>query len=156
MVKTALARAVLFLLACWSGCCLFFRGLQDPLMLKRIYRSQLLIGHVLLVLGVFMLLDLPRPSLWLLEDWGGFEVSPHFWAGVFGVTGFSLVKGHRVTLAVVMMWLAAIELLTVAAAAYLGQGPNSLTIMAGVMALHAGWTAADLYGLLKVSRRGKA
>lgn len=129
--------------------------LTNPLVLKTIYRSQLLLGHVLIFLALFMALPYPKPSLWLLEDWGGFKVPHLVWLAVFGLTGLGLSRCHQVALSLLFMCLAFIELVTVGAAAYMTQGSNALTVVVGVLALHAGWTANDLHGLLK-SARAKA
>lgn len=112
--------------------------------LPRRYRTQVLTGQILLCLAVFMAWPVAKPSLWVLEGWGGLHVSPFLWSAAFGLVGTLLLLTHRPKWAMVGMLLAFPLLATVAAAAYLTLGPNVMTVAAGPLLLHCAWTAIDL------------
>ncbi|MBZ9716152.1 hypothetical protein [Deinococcus multiflagellatus] len=112
--------------------------------LKCRYRDQMLIGRVLLGLTAFMVLPLAKPMLWILETWGGLQVSPLVWAGLFGLTSVVLLRTRQPRWAMVGMMLAFIWLATVAAAAWLALGPNALSFTCFPLMWHCGSTSLAL------------
>ena len=112
--------------------------------LPRRYRTQVLTGQILVCLAVFMAWPVPKPSLWILEGWGGLHLSSLLWAFLMGGVGLLLLLAQSPRWAMVGMMLAFPLLTTVAAAAYLTWGPNVMTVAAGPLLLHCAWTAIDL------------
>ena len=112
--------------------------------LRRRYRSQTLIAQVLLALGIWMGLPFPKPVLWVLEIWGDLQLPTVLWAALFAGAGVALLLVRRAQYAMHLMMLSFVLLATVGGAAYLAQGMNGLTIVAGVLMLHSAWTAIDL------------
>lgn len=112
--------------------------------LPRRYRTQVLIGQILVVLAVFTAWPVQKPSLWILEGWGGLHLSPFILASLFGAVGTLLLCTHSPKWAMVGMLLAFPLIATVAAAAYLTLGPNVMTVSAVPLLLHCAWTAIDL------------
>lgn len=102
------------------------------------------IAHALIVLGVFLLVPVAKPILWLLDEWGGFRLPFFIWPAVFLVTGFTLLRTERPRLLRRALFAAFLILTTVAAAAYLTQGWNSLTLITVVLAYHCGRANLDL------------
>ncbi|MBZ9712172.1 hypothetical protein [Deinococcus multiflagellatus] len=108
------------------------------------YRDQMLIGRALAALALFMALPVARPSLWVLETWGGWQVSALIWAALFGGTSVLLLTTKRPRWAMAGMMLAFVWLTTVAAAAALALGPNALTFLCLPLMWHCGSTAVAL------------
>lgn len=112
--------------------------------LSRRYRSQTLIAHVLLALAVFLALPVEKPALWVMDVWGEVHVPTLLWPAVLGAVGGGLLLTRDPRRAMVLMMVAFVLLATVGGAAWLSQGWNGLTVTAGVLLLHAAWTAIDL------------
>ncbi|MFC4639807.1 hypothetical protein [Deinococcus hohokamensis] len=115
--------------------------------MRRQFRTQVQVGHLLLGLAIFLALPVPKPSLWPLEIWGEFQVPGFVWPAIFAGVALVLLRTRRSRLAMLGMMAAAVLFVTVAVASYLGIGPNALTLVAGISALHCTWTARDLKGV---------
>ena len=122
----------------------------------RRYRTQLQVGQILLLLGVFLALPVPKPTLWILEVWGGLQLPGWLWPLIFAATGGFLLWTRHPRHAQYGMMLAAVLLWTIAGANYLTLGLNANTLFAGLTGLHAVWTAIDLRARADWEQRGGA
>ncbi|GAA5513666.1 hypothetical protein Dcar01_02410 [Deinococcus carri] len=101
------------------------------------------IAHILLLLAVFLLAPVSKPSLWLLDEWGDFRLPFFLWPGLLLLTGLSLLRAHGPRRLRRWLFAAFVILVTFAAAAYLAQGWNGLTCIAVGLAYHCGRTSLD-------------
>lgn len=115
--------------------------------LTRRYRSQTLIAHELLALGLFMGLPVEKPALWVMDVWGDVHVPILFWPVILWGVALGLLLTRSPAVAQRLMMTAFVLLGTVAGAAWLSQGANGFTVMSLVLMLHAAWTSVDLKGL---------
>lgn len=125
--------------------------LTNPLMLRSMFRTQVFLGRTLVLLGLYMASPVPKPSLWLLEDWGGLSLSPYLWAAVFGLTGAVMMRSRRVAVTLAAYSLCFVEMVTIMTASYLALDLNGLTVFALCAAWQAAQDARELHCLLRDS-----
>lgn len=119
----------------------------------RPYRTQVLLGHVLLALAVYLAVPVEKASLWPLEIWGGLHIPVWVWPVLLGGTGLPLARTRKPLVGMLLCQLSVIWLATVGLAAYLATGWNPVTVLCAVLALHAQWTSVDLKAVFQVARR---
>lgn len=122
----------------------------------RRYRTQVQAGQLLLLLGLFLALPVPKPTLWVLEVWGGLQLPGWLWPLLFVSVGSLLLWTRNPRHGQYGMMAAAVLLWTIAGANYLTLGWNANTLFAGLSGLHAVWTAIDLKALARQEPRGRA
>ncbi|WP_135227519.1 hypothetical protein [Deinococcus fonticola] len=109
-----------------------------------IARNQVQTAYVMLALGIFLVYPSVKPSLWILDYWGGLEIPLWVWGTVFIGVGASLLMARRPSVAYVLLMISAVLLGTIGAAGYLTMGMNAGSVVIATFTAYTIGTAAYL------------
>ncbi|MDL2342547.1 hypothetical protein QOL99_00090 [Deinococcus sp. MIMF12] len=131
---------------------------MGPLMERR-YRTQVQTGQIMVGLALHLTAPVAKPTLWVLEIWGGFQLPGWVWPAIFLAVGLGLLLARRPRVAQFGMMTASLLYVTIGAASYLTLGWNAFTLVCLFAAVHCVWTAIDLRAradYLREVERGRA
>lgn len=94
------------------------------------------VAWLFLALAAYFILPVSKPSLWLLEEWGGFHVPVFVWPTMFLGAALALWRACQPQRIRQALFLAFVLLGTLGAASFLTLGPNALTLTMLVLAWH--------------------
>lgn len=109
-------------------------------------RTQSTTAYMLILLALWMVVPIDRPTLWILEEWGGLRVAAWIWALVFGVTGVGVIRSRSRRWQQVWLNLAFVLLCTVYAAVFATWGMSAPVLMALPLLISILGTARDVRG----------
>ena len=112
--------------------------------MERRYRTQVQTGQIMVGLALHLAAPASKPTLWILEIWGGFQLPGWVWPLIFLAVGLGLLLVRHPRWAQFGMMSAALLYVTIGAASYLTLGWNAFTLVCLFAAVHCVWTAIDL------------
>lgn len=102
------------------------------------------IGWGFILLALFLLAPVSKPSLWILDDWGDVRWPVWFWPFIFLGAALGLLKAKRPQAVRWALFAAFVLLGTIATAAYLSQGWNGFSVFLMPLAYHCGRLNLDI------------